>query len=288
MITFSKLGAYGRLGNQLFQYAALRSLSLKKGYEFKIPNQENMNWHGQKSLMHEFNITAKEYTPQEFSQIKHRYNEPSWRTIDPNFFNLPDDTDFEGFFQSEWYFEEFKDEIIKELTPKDVHLINANDYINDLRSKNQGYEIVALHIRRGNVVTDASMQVVYNKYYEPNGLYFKYLEAAKNIFKNKPVKFLVFSGGAKWDENNETEIEWCKRHLIGDEYLFSEGGEPIEDYARIMNCHHNIMSPASSYGWWAAYTNPNPNKIIVAPKSYLVDEPQFFRYKFYPSNFILL
>ena len=30
MITFNELGKYGRLGNQLFQYAALRALSLKK------------------------------------------------------------------------------------------------------------------------------------------------------------------------------------------------------------------------------------------------------------------
>ena len=33
MITFSNLGKYGRLGNQLFQYAALKGLSIKKGYE---------------------------------------------------------------------------------------------------------------------------------------------------------------------------------------------------------------------------------------------------------------
>ena len=71
MITFKNLGGYGRLGNQLFQYAALKALALKNGYDFKIPNQSNMNWHGQKSLMYEFNITAEEYTTEEFSKIKY-------------------------------------------------------------------------------------------------------------------------------------------------------------------------------------------------------------------------
>jgi len=38
MVTFTRLGQLGRLGNQLFQYAALRALSLKNGYDCYIPN----------------------------------------------------------------------------------------------------------------------------------------------------------------------------------------------------------------------------------------------------------
>ena len=58
MITFFELGKLGRLGNQLFQYAALRSLSLEKGYESKIPNPNTCEWHGQKCLLGEFNIQS--------------------------------------------------------------------------------------------------------------------------------------------------------------------------------------------------------------------------------------
>jgi len=32
MITFLELGKLGRLGNQLFQYSALKSLALRNGY----------------------------------------------------------------------------------------------------------------------------------------------------------------------------------------------------------------------------------------------------------------
>jgi len=48
MITFLELGSFGRLGNQLFQYAALKSLGLENGYEAKIPNPSLKEWHGQK------------------------------------------------------------------------------------------------------------------------------------------------------------------------------------------------------------------------------------------------
>lgn len=287
MITMSSIGAYGRLGNQLSQYAALKALSLKKRYEFKIPDQSNMSWHGQKSLLNEFNIEAEVYTNEEFKKIVHHYKEPDWRTIDKNFFNVPDNTNFEGFFQSTWYFEEFENQIKKELTPKEKYLDEAKIFLDNVKKQYQGYEIVSIHIRRGNVVNDASMKDAYNNYYN-NGGYFNYLNKAKQVFKNKKVKFLVFSGGAKWDENNINEINWCKKNLIGNEYIFSENSEPLEDFSRIMLCDHNIMSPASSFGWWAAYLNPNLDKIIVAPKAYLVDEPDFVRYKFYPEYFILI
>ena len=56
MITFSKLGELGRLGNQLFQYAALRGLSLKNNYEIFLPNLKIAEWHGQKCLLEEFNM----------------------------------------------------------------------------------------------------------------------------------------------------------------------------------------------------------------------------------------
>ena len=40
MITFAQLGKYGRLGNQLFQYAALKSLGIKNGYEVPEETKE--------------------------------------------------------------------------------------------------------------------------------------------------------------------------------------------------------------------------------------------------------
>ena len=44
----------GRLGNQLFQYATLRNISLKKNYD--IYYDTNFEWHGQKCLLNFFNL----------------------------------------------------------------------------------------------------------------------------------------------------------------------------------------------------------------------------------------
>ena len=37
-VAFNHLGRLGQLGNQMFQYAALKSISEKHGYEYMIPN----------------------------------------------------------------------------------------------------------------------------------------------------------------------------------------------------------------------------------------------------------
>jgi hypothetical protein len=121
--------------------------------------------------------------------------------------------------------------------------------------------------------------------FQPGGMYETYFNNAKKVFEGKNVKFLVFTGGQRFNEDNKVDVDWCKRFFKGDEFLFSEGNTQIDDFALIMNCDHNILSHASSFGWWAAYINPNPNKIVVAPEWYHPDEPTLKREKFYPNEY---
>ena len=56
MISFSRLGDYGRLGNQLFQYAFLRTTALRLGVKFYCPE-----WIGDSIfLLNDENEKAKE------------------------------------------------------------------------------------------------------------------------------------------------------------------------------------------------------------------------------------
>ena len=41
MLAFNNIGSLGRLGNQMFEYAALRGVAAKHGYDFMIPPPEN-------------------------------------------------------------------------------------------------------------------------------------------------------------------------------------------------------------------------------------------------------
>ena len=284
MITFHKLGENGRLGNQLFQYAALKGLAIKNGYDVKIPNPQTMSWHGQICLLDKFNIQCDYLTQEDANTLQYLYGEPNWKTYDGNFFNTPDSTTIDGYYQSLFYFEHISEQIKKELTPKQEYLDTAITEINFLK-QNLQCEIVSVHVRRGDNMTNGQTGLI--QAFEPGGMYETYFNEAKKVFEGKNVKFLVFTGGQRFNEDNKVDVDWCRNFFKGDELLFSEGNQQIDDFSLIMNCDHNILSHASSFGWWAAYVNPNPNKIVVAPEWYHPDEPTLKREKFYPKEYIL-
>ena len=284
MVTFHKLGELGRLGNQLFQYAALKGLASKNGYTAKIPNPQTMNWHGQTSLLDRFNIDCDYLTQEDANTLQYLYGEPNWQKYDLNFFNTPDNTTIDGYYQSLFYFEHISEQIKKELTPKKEYLDKATKFIDYLKGQHN-CEIVSVHVRRGDNMTNGQTELI--EAFNPGGLYEQYFTKAKKVFEGKNVKFLVFTGGQRFNEDNSTDVEWCKNFFKGDEFLFSEGQPQIDDFCRIMLCDHNILSHASSFGWWAAYVNPNQNKIVVAPEYYSPDSPTLKREKFYPKQYIL-
>lgn len=293
MITFFKLGEQGRLGNQLFQYAALKSLGLKRKYEVKIPKLKDRCWHGQKCLLSSFRLECEMLEENDISQLKFQYDNPPME-FDPNFLNIPDNTNLDGFFQNTYYFNEFDAEIKKELIPKQNYIDEALKILNNIKSEYK-CEIISIHVRRGDIL-EYGNELMYKNMYKPDELphstksYFSYLNKAKLFFLNKNVKYLIFVGGARNECGIDiTDMEWCKKTFIGKEYLFSEPHDPVLDFSIIMNCDHNILSLASSYGWWAAYMNPNDNKIVVAPKYYNYNNTDYSKIKgFYPKTWVII
>ena len=200
------------------------------------------------------------------------------------------------FFQSTLYFKHCEEQIKKELTPKQHHLDNAKKAIQHIKEKYPNHEIVSIHLRRGDNTDGSNPSKELNEMYgknnelDPNSFYGKYINAAFEQFENKKVKYLVFSGGARFAGNdNISDIEWCRQNLKGDNFVFSKGNTAINDFSLIMSCDHNIISHISSFGWWAAYLNQNQDKIVVAPEKYHPDMPEYtYREGFYPDNWRLV
>tara|TARA_R110002110_G_scaffold17363_4_gene73435 strand:- start:7135 stop:8025 length:891 start_codon:yes stop_codon:yes gene_type:complete len=292
MVTFLELGSLGRLGNQLFQYGALKSLALYKGTPAILPPLRNKIWHGQDCQLKEFNIECDYATPMDIKKIAYVYNEPDYMKFDTKFFDLPNNINLHGFFQSILYFRHCEEQIKKELTPKNIHLDKAKKMIDSLKRKYPGYEIVSLHLRRGDNTDGSNPSRELNEMYgktkglDPKSFYGKYMNTALKEFEGKTVKYLVFSGGSRDPSiDNKNDIEWCKQNFEGNDFIFSKGNTPIDDFSLIASCDHNILSHISSFGWWAAYVNSNPNKIVVAPEHYHPDLPEYtYREGFYPAE----
>jgi hypothetical protein len=295
MITFNSFGKFGRLGNQLFQYAALRSLGLKNQFEIGLPDIDHIKYHGQLNLIKKFNIPSNFFNKTGIIKklTYKKYNEPN--EVDKSFYTIKDNTDIKGYFQSIFYFKDVIDVVTKELTPKSFYLLKANDSLKKIKNKYKSYDIVSLHIRRGDNV-DANISGnsldLLNSFgkkkdeFDRKSFFGKYISNAKLIFKKKKVKFLVFSGGSR-SPKDISDIEWCKKNLIGNEYIFFEPQKEIDDFSLISVCDHNIVSPGSSFGWWAAFLNKK-KKITVAPIFYNPSHhSEKYKFMFYPKEWIL-
>lgn len=298
MITFLELGKLGRLGNQLFQYSALKSLALHNGYSAAIPQPNSRNWHGQNCLLNEFNIECTYISPETENIVRHlkAYGEPNHMEYDEKFFDIKDGTNLHGFFQSTLYFKHCEEQIKTELTPKNEYMEKAQKIILSIKEKFPEHEVVSIHLRRGDNTNGSNPSKELNEMYgkteklDKNSFYGKYLASALQKFEGKKVKYLVFSGGLRFSgDTNASDIDWCKENLKGKDYIFSKNNTTMNDFSLIMSCDHNIISHISSFGWWAAYLNNNPNKIVVAPKHYHPDMPDYTHRKgFYPEDWTLV
>lgn len=271
MITFYELGKYGRLGNQLFQYAALKSIGLKNNYEVKIPDFSDSVWHGQECLLKNFNLESGVLLEEDLKTLKQAYSEENADIFNPDLFNIPDNTNLRGFFQSIHYFSEFEDQIKKELTPKKEFVDKARSFLEPLREGGE-YELVSIHIRRGDMVThmhELSPDLVFSRedIFDNNTIFGNYLRKAVGVFDDKKVKYIVFAGGRR-DGDDTDDINFVKNCFSGDEYIISESNDPMFDFTAMMHCDHNITCHQSTFGWWAAHLNPNKEKIVTSPRNY--------------------
>ena len=284
MIYFPDIGSYGRLGNQLFQYAASRSLALHHNTKLYLGPLENKSWHGQKCLLKYFNIN---YCDELCHSPKYYWEENNPFEINKNFYRLDDNTLLKGFFQSIFYFQKHINIIKKELTTKNCDIT----YLSYLRNKYKKY-LVSIHIRRGDNTdgTDPSQNKLID-HYKIGGKYEEYLKSAVNKFKN--AHFLIFTGGSRIN-NIDNDINWCHNYIRSlkwweNSYTISESNSTLIDFNLISGCDHNILSHVSSFGWWAAYLNKNSNAKRVAPLRYHPDIKNYtHREMFYPKDWILL
>jgi hypothetical protein len=135
----------------------------------------------------------------------------------------------------------------EEFTFKDTIRCQAEDIIKNFRTK----EVVAVHIRRGDNVVNPTFPVIS----------IEYIQAALNVFSDKEYNFLIISDDIFYCKEIFPEVENIK---------FSTATSDFVDMCLMTLCDHNIISN-SSFSWWGAYLNNNPNKTVVAPKNWFKD-----------------
>ena len=274
------------LGNQMFMYANALSLSNRFNYKLFIDNtsgffQNKNKTFGREYGLNIFNISANlaENTDKYDNYLSHNYKKmvkflnkyqkkKSFLT-DPKgigkktFYEkidylLTNKVYLEGYFESEKYFFDLKSKLIEEFKIKENFIDKNNKYINLLTESNS----VSIHIRRNRFVEP---QYFKNRGTEPKKDMrlqdiINYINKAVSHFENKidKPKFFIWS-------NDFSDLD---KIFDKNKFIFVENNNHIIDFYLFGFAKHFIVSP-SSFHWWGAWLNQNPNKICIRPSDNL-------------------
>jgi hypothetical protein len=264
----------GGLGNQLFQYAAARSLASihntivkldTTAYYYGGPRQyELCHFNIQENIAQTPEILKfTEVKQNKFQKLLHaflhnrsplspnhiRYNKTKFYR---NFFDLPDNIYLEGYFQSEKYFISIADIIRDEFKVK-YELTGKNKEIAELMTNSQSVNIC---VRRGDFVTDDKA----NQKHGVCGLdyYYRCIEIISE--KVKKPHFFVFSN----------DFDWCRDNLkiqYPVNYIDHQQDKACEDLRLMTFCKHHIIAN-STFNWWGAWLAPYKDRLVFAPEKW--------------------
>jgi len=260
----------GGLGNQLFQYATAKALSLKLDTTLNVNTSffsihKNKSWCRPYELFIFQNIVSQDSNKlwvhlvpflRSNSLFAKHLQKTGWIFDGDNLNKAKKNSILYGYFQKESYFSGYREEILKDFV-----------FIEPLNSDNQTIadqiaecNSVSIHIRRGDYLNSVNSHV----FAECSLSYFQQaIEYIKNNIKTP--HFFFFSDDLSWVKNNFASLE--SSHFID----INHGKNSYNDMRLMSLCKHNIITN-STFSWWSAWLNQNPNKIVIAPKHFYKNE----------------
>jgi hypothetical protein len=283
----------GGLGNQMFQYALGRSLSIRNKDILKLDlsafdNQKAVTekYLIRKSELENFNTLHERATPEEIERLKNPYGKLSkyWRafcvrvlkqstiSFKKKFLRKKGGIYLDGYFQSERYFMDHRDILIKEFSNRNCFSPASKEiYENILRD----VDSLSLHIRRGDNAYNKSSMKVFGM--PANSYYTEAIERVIRETKKSLHNLYIFSD----------DIDWVRKNIkisLPTTYVSRDGMEAWEELLMMSRCKNNIISN-STFSWWAAWLNQNDRKVVIAPKHWANVSKRHFK-KIIPSGWI--
>lgn len=261
----------GGLGNQLFQYALGRALSIKNGAplildtgsfsadplrnfrldSFRINgSQSNRFWFFPDTRIGRRLNPFLAWLRKTFTTHISLLNETSFE-FNPAVLNSADYTYLNGYWQSEKYFSTIDQQLRQDLQLA-IPLTSIQKTLAEKISADPN--AVALHVRRGDYVADPTTTAFHGLC--PIEWYEKAVALIKE--RNPYAHFYIFSDDYVWVKDNLKLSS--PMHFIQP----SPDGQEAIDLHLMSLCKHNIIAN-SSFSWWGAWLNNNPKKIVIAP-----------------------
>jgi hypothetical protein len=276
----------GGLGNQMFQYAAAKALSLRRGISFKVDFDCPYRHKKYVYALDAFALKAERASTWDLISRKPKRRvarrlyllvgkDPNCSLIrekqefhfDPAFYLIPDGSYVSGFWQSEKYFAEVTDQIRADFVFKEPLTGESHR----LQQEMLAQESVSIHLRRGDYVnveiTNKIHGICSPRYYSDAIAYI--------LARISDPTFYVFSD----------DLDWVRTHfVIPGRMRIVDTGRDHDDLRLMSSCKYQVIAN-SSFSWWGAWLNSNMNKIVVAPKQWMKD-PNIIVRDLLPLNWV--
>jgi hypothetical protein len=257
------------LGNQMFQYAFGRALSVRRGVPLRLDLSAYQRDRKRVYGLSQFLVMEDFVTEEEVLKVVSRPLDPTqpwWDqpVVKPEHFHYDEDVTrvpsagyFVGYWQTERHFADLAGLIRLEFTPRSP-LSGANlDAARTIAARNA----VSLHVRRGDYVSDRTVNALHGicslDYYR---------RAVAHVMERvERPEFFIFTDDPDWVRAN--------LKLGAPAYLIAHNGNaPVEDLRLMSLCRHHILAN-SSFSWWGAWLAERPGQVVCAPRRWFTGYP---------------
>jgi hypothetical protein len=227
----------GGLGNKMFQITAAYSLGLDNNEPsvFEITPQSNDH------------NTVDSYKNNIFRHITFGKRDSTNNFMEPHFHHseitYKPNLHLMGYYQSEKYFVSNRDSVLSLFSIDPDSKKYIDDKYGDILTKNT----TSIHVRRGDYLGLTNHHPTCNLLY-----YSKAMESFSS-----DTTYLVFSD----------DIPWCEEVFVGDNFVFIRDNNDYIDMWLMSLCNNNVIAN-SSFSWWGAWLNKNPNKKVITPNKW--------------------
>lgn len=272
----------GGLGNQLFQYALGRTLSIIH----RSPLKFDLRWYEDEEnrvgltprnfALRHFRISAPAASRAEIENTRrsepsrlrrlsrklshrppHWIKEKKYFVFDPAVFRAGRDSYLDGYWQNERYFAGYGKVIRSDLRVTSPIGEKSSQLLNEISGSNS----VGIHVRRGDYVTG---EIKPEAHHVLSGDYF--IDAMQRMAVETPgARFFVFSDDQDWARDNISAMPSMT-------FIDQHGPNEAHEDLRLMSaCKHQIISN-STFSWWAAWLNDHPSRKVIAPARWFVGD----------------
>lgn len=251
----------GGLGNQLFQYAAAYSLAQRLKTKLKLDTTFYARQTLRSFKLDKLSIEYSETVPPNkiIELFKNKYLNKALRIMnvplipvgknaiyiletcsdmmDILFTETSENIYLDGYYQSEKYFSEYREEILRQFEPNYPVEEECAKAISEVSSTNS----VGIHVRRGDFFSSPAHYVLGEKYYN---------NALEYISRKLQGEVMYY-----WFSD---DMEWVKK-CFGEKanYRFISlhtKNHDIDEMQVMAHCRH-IIAANSTFSWWSAFAN---------------------------------